>query len=438
MKTLQDYREQITRIKGELDTRTIESKMRLLYLLIRKRYSATLVDRMKEMYNVLESIFPNRVGIGYSIHVGERTVTQRTKYFPVDTDASILDLFYTDEEYAHTRDKKSKFLYLEYRDTIQIVEGLIITPTDTTFVIHFPEIEITNTAGLAHIIKDLFVRFKTKIQVDGDDYIIYISDIKGMRTTYSNKELKCGYVHSHLCTLAIVPGMHRPSDADLTKWENFCLGSGDISSIRAIFNDEQDIDKFEAFCWMIDSFVRWESTEGTPYISMSKLVNMDHTMESMTDLTMVDLHNELLRRVRNSYDVSFSWGFWEGKYYIEDDEDFQAWLVNIFPFEAKYCKDATGTYFIKRDFPRIAEDSLEHLSFTFKGKKIPYKVYNEMSEDFECTRYINPKLSNYVKYRLEKIANYAIIKKGTVRRQDTGNTVEENTREDSIFVPVTT
>jgi hypothetical protein len=232
--------------------------------------------------------------------------------------------------------------------------------------------------------------------------------------------------------------MYRPNDNDLTKWENFCLGTGDTSSIRAIFNDEQDIDKFEAFCWMIDSFVRWESTEGTPYISMSKLVNMDHTMESISDLTMVDLHNELLRRIRNSYDVRCNWGFWDSKYYIEDDEDFQAWLVNIFPFEAKYCKDATGTYFIKRDFPRIAEDSLEHLSFTFKGKKIPYKVYNEMSEDFECTRYINPKLSNYVKYRLEKIANYAIIKKGTVRRQDTGNTVEENTREDSIFVPVTT
>ena len=115
-------------------------------------------------------------------------------------------------------------------------------------MIHFPEIVIKNSAGLEHIIRDLYVRIT--FNAEG-----LMSSPKIARTTFISKECisDAFYIHSHL------------SHSAAGKWSaSFCYGP---TIIYELLQDLQQgkIEKLSRFLIQFEDVLAWESLEGGPH-----------------------------------------------------------------------------------------------------------------------------------------------------------------------------
>lgn len=129
------------------------------------------------------------------------------------------------------------------------------------FKVFYPRVEITNSQGHHHVIKDLFIIHEFRF----DHGHLHPYVVQGGRFSKNELEILAGYQQSHL-----------PSDKDwlLTPFRTskFCIGGDtDVSSMIAEFEIEMDFDRYELFLFCVDSMVTWESLEGVPYIRMSTI-----------------------------------------------------------------------------------------------------------------------------------------------------------------------
>ncbi len=121
--------------------------------------------------------------------------------------------------------------------------------------LYYPEITISNSIGEKHTMKDMVVRLY--LNPTGVE-----PDMQGKRFSYTKKELRCRYTHSHLDQ-----GLEESDD-----FGHFCLG-GD-STLRKYLAKIQTsctLDQFELLLVQIEQYLAWESIEGKPYISISRL-----------------------------------------------------------------------------------------------------------------------------------------------------------------------
>jgi len=133
-------------------------------------------------------------------------------------------------------------------------------------IIHYPEIEITNSTGTKHIIKDLYIRHHF---VNTEAMGIQLAGQAALKTTYSNGEIQRSYLHSHI------------SNNGLGSWSNsFCFGSTTfaqfIQNVRQR-GEMNQADIYQLFFGM-DEYLKWESIEGTPYNRLNDI--MEFTSES--------------------------------------------------------------------------------------------------------------------------------------------------------------
>lgn len=122
---------------------------------------------------------------------------------------------------------------------------------DKTLLIHFPEVEIKNSKGNSHLIRDLYIANRLN-----NNYSISSGTIYGMRTTLTQAEENSSYVHSHL------------SSSGFSNFSAFCTGSGIIDeNLTLIMNTNPSERKFayEIYFESLVAFVAWESIEGGPY-----------------------------------------------------------------------------------------------------------------------------------------------------------------------------
>lgn len=122
--------------------------------------------------------------------------------------------------------------------------------------IHYPTLEIKNSLGQTHTIHDLVIRFSLQ-----NDTVI--CGLQGMRYSWTPEELSNYYSHSHL-------------NIRIEKFQDFCLGGG--SNFKTFFDNLQKVnstEEFELFLIQLESYLSWESLEGTPYISISKLTGFE-------------------------------------------------------------------------------------------------------------------------------------------------------------------
>lgn len=136
-------------------------------------------------------------------------------------------------------------------------------------IVHFPEIEITNSNKKSHIIRDLYVKVHISTNVD-DDYededdleglhIVTIG-LDGMRTTYTLPEADKNYNHSHL------------SCGGFCQWSTFCLGKSDFTILIANLSLDPVEEQWQMFFLALDKYVRWESIEGGPYARLEEIGN---------------------------------------------------------------------------------------------------------------------------------------------------------------------
>jgi len=126
--------------------------------------------------------------------------------------------------------------------------------TSRIITIKFPLITVTNSRGLQHTIEDIYVRLFTGERRLQDR-------LRGKRGKLTSNEYVSDYAHSHL------PGNTNES------FHNFCLGGETsiahmISELQADHwedNPRQWELNFEAVIYQLETYLSWESIEGTPF-----------------------------------------------------------------------------------------------------------------------------------------------------------------------------
>lgn len=130
-------------------------------------------------------------------------------------------------------------------------------------IIHFPEIEISNSKEKKHTIRDLYVAVYINcyddIEAQEDGAYVVDVHIDGVRTTFSLVEAIHKYTHSHI------------SGGGFCQWSPFCLGSSSFGILMGSIGLEPTEPQWQLFFLALDRYVRWESIEGGPYFMIENL-----------------------------------------------------------------------------------------------------------------------------------------------------------------------
>lgn len=141
-------------------------------------------------------------------------------------------------------------------------------------LIHFPELEITNSKQERHTIEDLYIGLT--ISIDGSAGIF-----RGIRATLEAKEVNARYGHSHLSC-----GHYH--------FSGFCLGRGNFSDNMAILKTEYDEELWEICLTQMIFYLEWESLVGGPFHKIEKAITGGKSDEKyMSDYTVRDVTREL-------------------------------------------------------------------------------------------------------------------------------------------------
>lgn len=126
--------------------------------------------------------------------------------------------------------------------------------------IWFPEVEITNSRGDKHTVRDLYVKWT--IGSVGLDRTYKISlHMYGARGEITAKEAYYEYGHSHLSGWW---------------WGNFCTGSSPFTIMMEEVKQELSEESWEMLFLSLENYLKWESLEGVPYKYMSNIAYPDN------------------------------------------------------------------------------------------------------------------------------------------------------------------
>src|SRR5260221_2141765 len=246
-------------------------------------------------------------------------------------------------------------------------------------IIYFPELKITNSKKLSHIIKDLYVQF-----IVGKDARMS-SHIYGIRTSITRDEYFSNYIHSHL------PGV----DFTNLRFTMFCTGSGEINQVIALLSSKFDEINFTLVCLHLKNYVIWESLEGNPYRNMSN-IGLSGTTGSIGITQIIKvvsiLNSALFNDCNKPLEKMFKFTINNSSVIVSSTDDFEKWAANYIMKVDKdqidrykpdniwlLCrKDDTGQYFpatINRHTQRITHQTTPILKF--KGQDKFFTVTNQ-------------------------------------------------------------
>lgn len=170
-----------------------------------------------------------------------------------------------------------------------------VAMNDMSVIIHYPEIEITNTIGYSHTIYDLLVRLhlnKSCKVVDGT--------LRGRRLSFTAEEIVKRYVHSHL---------EGQSVEGLSNFSTFCLGSAGGDTLANVLyhyssSPQLSYEQLMMLFEQIDSYVKWESLEGKPYMCIDCFENNNtagimQTMLSINRQPTVDMIDSMVTSLKS-------------------------------------------------------------------------------------------------------------------------------------------
>lgn len=276
-------------------------------------------------------------------------------------------------------------------------------------IIRFPEFIIKNSRNLQTKIQDLFVQVPVVILVDKIEF----DRIKGGRTTFTNAE-NGRYIHSHI------------HETIPCAYYNFCTGSGEINNLQAMLNGmtnlDFDLDLLSLFLMHLNTFVSWESLEGTPYKYISALLestdevkpirpsNLSYYKEILVSTFKRPEYSEQLKEIK--------WRVVNGKYEIIDshqlDKTVFHGLRGANPYSSEdtvFClKNNKGEFIKQRALMNQSSTDLNNY-LIFRGEKIPYTVLDDFEPLHDSELYPNPSIKKYFKKQLENAANSKAITK---------------------------
>lgn len=163
--------------------------------------------------------------------------------------------------------------------------------------IYYKDITITNSLNHSHNIKSLFVQIYLEFSTSCK--LFYFKRFKGARFNLTLDEFISNYRHSHI-----------RRTKSIGVFDDFCIGNG-IYNIYAKENSngkinyigvDNDTDNLKvtvddlkiamkSFFISIDNYVRWESTEGGPYIRMNTIGEKNAEEINLNDFNKFDYAN---------------------------------------------------------------------------------------------------------------------------------------------------
>lgn len=282
-----------------------------------------------------------------------------------------------------------------------------------SIIVRYPELTIKNSRQQSLQIKDLFI--KLTFDIEGDLNI----GLDGTRTTYTLEEFASDYTHSHLPKKKL-----HTFEENRMRYEAFCLGTGEIKDFISMFNAEPTVGNFESVIYMMNTVASWESLEGTPYAAL------EHTLAKHLNVPNVSLDdcqfifNEILVMARKLKSFDIDWVYKDNKYVIVENEKFEEFLRLAYyryaksdiPESAIAYIDETGTYYVPSGVSQMAAEVHPTDFIPFQGQKVMLKVEGELKFSGERRWYINPKIKQYVKSKLECSLSKTQIRNDTIER----------------------
>lgn len=127
---------------------------------------------------------------------------------------------------------------------------------NSTLLIHFPKVTVTNEYDKSVDITHLWVKIKLLENgtIDGTFQMI--------RSELTFEQFISGYSHSHIHTI---------NHYNYNIWANPCLGTGPIRTTIISLSSEFSEEMWELFCLELSKYVCVESISGTPYVRLENI-----------------------------------------------------------------------------------------------------------------------------------------------------------------------
>ena len=292
---------------------------------------------------------------------------------------------------------------------------------NTTILVHWPEVTISNEFDVKHLIRDLYA----KVEVTPNGTITPIG-FRLNRTTYTDAEWASGYMHSHISNIP---------KGRLSEFQSPCMGSGPIRDVIHVIISNYDKEWWETFAFELDRYVRVESIAGVPYRRMANIVTANSNSRSSAIYLSSCIGNlpntwanklifiqDFIRHCCANLKFKFSFN---GSTYILAENSYEFWLrvsnefIKYFNANKDKCeftfKDMVevrllrpcilqGTYF--REFSGgDIENYSESDTFPFKGVMQHLKIIRTLPLEQENLIYI---LSPMIAGRLYSVLPYIV------------------------------
>lgn len=320
------------------------------------------------------------------------------------------------------------------------------------FLIHYKEVEITNSENASRILTDLVV----VLPISYNRGNVYVRRIEGTRLTIAEDEWTCGYGHSHLPSRMKFGYSDNPFQVS-----KFCIGSEDLSELHIMLTVDFDIVMFESMLYVIDSLVSWESLEGGPHIRMEKIV-------TQSDETLIDPNQDRIEDMYLSFQryylsktikaLPFEFVYNNNAYRIKQNSKFTEFVKQGFLTTSRlsqyipklFCKKGVAGYYTDTRLVNTAnnttrEQVLEQmkqrnggeLPFVYiQGEKIHFDIKSVESNPLDINEFgIHPNFLNYVTEQLESKIYKACVRGSSINRlSNTSPHVRRIPGQDQIFV----
>lgn len=257
----------------------------------------------------------------------------------------------------------------------------------TEFITYFPDITIKNSEGKSHRIIDLY----TKFTINPDNK--FSGGLYGLRATRTHSEVNCGYIHSHLHS-----GNGRRS------WDNFCLG--DSTPIRTLItefsSDTENYteDNIDMFCYQLNNFVRWESLEGNPYISIRNVTNKRRVADIRNGRSLEEAYNKYTA-LYNDFPFEIINSTTHDSIKVITNEEFEKRITGV----ASEFVYKIGEEYYSNERETLSREYIDQIGYTmltFKDKEIKYNITSGDDKEQKAQKVAHPKITEYVCNRLSE------------------------------------
>ncbi len=284
-------------------------------------------------------------------------------------------------------------------DMKKMTEDDIMDDSNYIFYIKYPIINISNSKGMTHVIKDFYL----KLEFSPNGYL-QKDQLSGTRGILSQAEKQSGYAHSHLSTTATTG-----------HWGGFCWGDGPIGvDAYELQTTGFDEIKFEMLMYAFSTYLEWESLEGGPY---AKIQNIRRRTSIGT------IYNHTLqiyfKRFISKYEkVNFTITTSPARIVIDHlDSDFIDQVIPLIDEGNLVYRTTEGQFFAQG--PNRNYDDVD-IDFEFKGESIKQKVINDEREEGN-KKYPHPEILKYIAGGLaRKLTLYAFNEGKRIKRETEG------------------